>query len=243
MKPHEDHTYRSLVANNTLQTFRVVVKETDLLVRANKPLQEKTKELVLKHRMPLERYIDDHPDFVHYLTPFPHDQFAPPIVRAMIRAGAKAGVGPMAAVAGAIAEFVGKDLSSYSKDVIIENGGDIFVTTTSPTVVAIFAGASPLSSKLGVRIDSDGRPVAVCTSSGTVGHSFSRGRADAAVVVSESAALADAAATAVGNAVSNKADIGSAILLGENIEGVLGVVVILEDQVGIWGEVNLTKLS
>jgi ApbE superfamily uncharacterized protein (UPF0280 family) len=243
MKPHEDHAYRSLVANNTLQTFRVAVKETDLLVSANKPLQEETKELVLKHRMPLERYIDDHPEFVHYLTPFPDDQFAPPIVRAMIKAGEKAGVGPMAAVAGAIAEFVGKDLLSYSKDVIIENGGDIFVTTASPIVVAVFAGASPLGSKLGVRIDSDGRPVAVCASSGTVGHSFSRGKADAAVVVSESAALADAAATAVGNAVSDKADIASAIRFGEDIGGVLGVVVIVGDQMGIWGEVNLTKLS
>jgi ApbE superfamily uncharacterized protein (UPF0280 family) len=243
MKQYKDRTYRSLVANNKLQSFRVVVKETDLLVRANKPLQEETRELVLRHRMPLERYIDDHPDFFHCLTPFPYDEFAPPIVRTMIRAGEKAGVGPMAAVAGALAEYIGRDLLTYSEDVIIENGGDIFLTTTLPTVVAIFAGASPLSGKLGVRIDSPRRPVAVCTSSGTVGHSFSRGTADAAVVVSESAVVADAAATAIGNVVKKKADIACGIRLGEKMEGVLGVAVILGDRMGIWGELDVTKLS
>ncbi|NVM56699.1 MAG: UPF0280 family protein [Desulfobacterales bacterium] len=243
-KAYKNRTYRSLVSNKKLQTFRVVVKETDLLVRAERPLQRETRDLVLKHRMSLERYIEDHPGFVDRLAPLPHDRpLAPPIVRTMIEAGQKAGVGPMAAVAGAVAEHVGRDLLTYSKEVIIENGGDIFIRTTFPLVVAIFAGDSPLSSKLGVRIDSPGTPVAVCTSSGTVGHSLSFGRADAVAVISESAALADAAATAIGNAVSNKADIASAIHLGENIQGVVGIVVILDDKMGLWGKVELVRLT
>ena len=239
---YEDRTYRSLVSGDKLESFRVVVKETDLLVRTKTLLERETRDLVLKHRMPLERYIDDHPEFLDSLTPTADDRLAPPIVRTMIRAGHKAGVGPMAAVAGAVAEYVGRDLSSHSKEVIIENGGDVFIRTTSPLVVAILAGASPLSGKLGVRIDSPASPIAVCTSSGTVGHSLSLGRADAAVVMSESAALADAAATAVGNAVSSKADIASATHLGENIQGVLGIVVILGDQMGVWGNVELVRL-
>ena len=93
-----------------------------------------------------------------------------------------------------------------------------------------------------MRIDSLQRPMAVCTSSGTIGHSLSLGRADAAVVISESAALADAAATAVGNAVSKKTDISSAIQLGKNIPGVEGIVVILEDQIGMWGNLELVRL-
>jgi ApbE superfamily uncharacterized protein (UPF0280 family) len=240
---YEHRSYRGLVCKGKLESFRVVVKETDLLVRAEKPLERETRDLVLKHRMPLERYAEDHPDFLESLTPFANDHLAPPIVRTMIKATRKAGVGPMAAVAGAVAEYVGKDLLNYSKEVMIENGGDIFIRTTFPLTVAIFAGPSPLSGKLGVRIDSPEKPVAVCTSSGTVGHSLSLGTADAVVVISESAALADAAATAIGNAVSKKGDIPSAIRLGENIEGVLGVIAILDDQMGVWGKVELVGLG
>jgi len=235
--------YRSLVSKHKLATFRVVVKETDLMVRTERPLQEETTDLVLKHRMVLERYIGDHPDFADRLTPYPLDPFAPPIVKTMMQAGQKAGVGPMGAVAGAVAEYVGRDLLAYSKEVIIENGGDIFIRTTFPVTVAILAGHSTLSGKLGVRIDSQASPVGVCTSSGTVGHSLSLGRADAAVVVSASAALADAAATAIGNAVSDKADVASSIRLGEKIDGVLGIVVILDDKMGVWGNVELVMLG
>ena len=240
---HNKRHYRSLVSKHRLETFRVVVKETDLMVRTDKPLQEETTDLVLKHRMALERYIGDHPDFADRLTPCPLDPFAPPIVKTMMEAGQKAGVGAMGAVAGAVAEYVGGDLLAYSKEVIVENGGDIFIRTTFPLTVAVLAGRSTLSGKLGVRIDSPASPVGVCTSSGTVGHSLSLGRADAAVVVSASAALADAAATAIGNRVSDKADIASAIHLGENIDGVLGVAVILDDKMGAWGQVELVRLG
>jgi len=239
---HNKRNYRSLVSKHKLETFRVVVKETDLMVRTERPLQEETTDLVLKHRMALERYIGDHPDFADRLTPCPLDLFAPPIVKTMMQAGQKAGVGPMGAVAGAVAEYVGRDLLAYSKEVIIENGGDVFIRTTFPLTVAILAGHSTLSGKLGVRIDSSASPVGVCTSSGTVGHSLSLGRADAAVVVSASAALADAAATAIGNAVSDKADVPCAIRLGEKIDGVLGIVVILDDKMGVWGNVELVRL-
>lgn len=213
------------------------------MVRAERALQDETRDLVLKHRMALERYIGDHPDFVDRLTPYPRDPLAPPIVKAMMEAGRKAGVGPMGAVAGAVAEYVGRDLLAHSEEVIIENGGDIFIRTTFPLTVAILAGGSPLSGKLGVRIDSPESPVGVCTSSGTVGHSLSLGRADAAIVISASAALADAAATAIGNRVSDKADIASAIHLGENIDGVLGVAVIVDDKMGAWGQVELVRLG
>ena len=242
-KTHEKRTYRSLVSKDKLQAFHVVVKETDLLVRAHRPLQDETRDLVLKHRMPLERYIGDHPEFVDRLTPFPYDPVAPPIVKTMIEASHKVGVGPMGAVAGAVAEYVGRDLLSYSEEVIIENGGDIFIRTTFPLTVAILAGRSPLSGKLGVRIDSRGTPAAVCTSSGTVGHSLSFGMADAAVAISGSAALADAAATAIGNAVSNKADFTSAIEVGKAIPGVVGIVVIMDDRIAAWGETELVRLG
>jgi hypothetical protein len=241
-KGYEDRTYRSLVRDDRLETFRVVVKETDLLVSALRPLAEESRDLVLKHRMPLERYIGNHPEFVHQLTPVGSDPMAPPIVKTMIAAGQKAGVGPMGAVAGALAEYVGKDLLAYSTDVIIENGGDLFIKTLFPLTVAILAGASPLSGKIGVRIHPEQGSVGVCTSSGTVGHSLSFGRADAAVVISESAATADAAATAIGNVVSNKGSISAALDFGRSIQGVSGILVVAGDKMGLLGDVELVRL-
>jgi ApbE superfamily uncharacterized protein (UPF0280 family) len=242
MKAPEPRTYRSLVSNKKLVSFRVAVRETDLFVRADRTLERETRDAVLKQRLPLERYVEEHPGFVHTMVPWPQDELAPPIVKSMIAASQKAAVGPMASVAGAIAEYVGRDLLKLSHNVIVENGGDIFIQTDFPLSAAIFAGKSPLSGKIGIQIDSPGHPVAVCTSSGTLGHSLSLGRADAAVVISESAALADAAATAIGNKVSTKGDIEPAIGVGKGIEGVLGIVVILHDEIGFWGNVNIVRL-
>jgi ApbE superfamily uncharacterized protein (UPF0280 family) len=233
MQTPEKRTYRSLVAgSDRLKSFRVVVKETDLLIRAQRPLVQEATDLILKHRLPLERYVRDHPDFIRSLTPLGPDKFAPPIAQTMIRAGQKTGVGPMAAVAGALAEEVGKDLLALSPEVIVENGGDVFIRSDSPLTVAIFAGSSPLTNKVGLRIHAPDGPIAVCTSSGTVGHSLSLGKADAVVVISRSTPLADAAATSIGNAVGGKGDVASGITKGKNFEGVLGVVVIVEDELG-----------
>jgi len=143
MKP-EQRTYRSLVSDKKLASFRVLVKETDLFVRADKSLERETTELVVKHRMPLERYIERHPEFVRHIVPVPKDPLAPPIVKTMISAGRKAGVGPMAAVAGAIAEYVGQDLLAHAKNVIVENGGDVFLKTDFPLMAAIYAGIGGL---------------------------------------------------------------------------------------------------
>lgn len=243
MTPPERRTYRSLVSQKRLANFRVVVRETDLLVRADRRLESETRDSVIQHRLRLERYLEKHPDFVHAMAPWPKDPMAPPIVRSMIEASQKAAVGPMASVAGAIAEYVGSDLLAVSQNVIIENGGDIFVRTTFPLTAAIFAGKSSLSGKIGVQIDASEQPIAVCTSSGTLGHSISLGRADAAIVISGTAALADAAATAVGNRVSAKEDIEPAVAWGREIEGVLGIVVVLDDKIGLWGDVNLVRMS
>ena len=148
----------------------------------------------------------------------------------------------MAAVAGALAECVGKDLMEHSQEVIVENGGDVFIGSNSPINVGIYAGTSPLSNKIGVRIHCPGAPVAVCTSSGTVGHSLSFGKADAVVVIAASTPLADAAATSIGNTISKKSDMAFGIEIGKKIEGVLGIVAIVDDKLGLWGDVDLVKV-
>ena len=236
---HKNRTYRNLVKKNDLVSFNVVVKETDLLIHAEKILVDKTTELVLKYRGYIESYINRYPEFKKSLKPWSINGPAPIIVKDMANAGNKAGVGPMAAVAGVIAEYVGLDLLSFSDEVIVENGGDIFLKTNEPVKIGIFAGNSSLSLRIGFRIDSIKKPAAVCTSSGTVGHSLSLGNADAVCVLSESCPLADAAATSIGNYVKSRADIQKAIDIGKNIDGVNGVIIIVDDKIGLWGNLEL----
>ena len=198
---------------------------------------------MLKCRRLLEGYIKQRPVFATSLAPVSVAQNAPEIIKEMAALAEKAGVGPMAAVAGAIAEFVGSGLAAFSPEVIVENGGDIYLKSLSDRVVGIYAGLSPLSGKIGLEIKGADTPLGVCTSSGTVGHSMSLGRADAVVVVSRSAALADAVATAAGNLIIRVDDIAKGLEFARGISGVLGVVIIKDDQLGVWGRVKICPLS
>jgi uncharacterized protein len=236
-------TYRHCIDGKDLAAFMVKEKETDLYIRAISNLQSKAQRIVLKYREQLERYIARNPDFQTSLKPLPTPADAPRIVKEMIEAGQKANVGPMAAVAGAIAEYVGKELLEFSPEIIIENGGDIFLKINTKKVVGIYAGESPLSGKIGLEIAPQETPLGVCTSSGTVGHSLSFGAADAVVIVAESAILADAAATAVCNMVKKPTDINPAIESGRKISGLKGIVIIAGGDIGVWGAIKLCETS
>ncbi|MFC1877075.1 UPF0280 family protein, partial [Thermodesulfobacteriota bacterium] len=177
------------------------------------------------------------------LVPLQIPRPVPGIIADMLDAAARSGVGPMAAVAGAIAEYVGYDLLRFSQELIIENGGDIFIRTHQPVTIGIFANRSPLNMRIGLKIDCRDGPMAVCTSSGTVGHSLSFGTADAVTVVSRSCSLADAAATAIANRVKQKEDVQEAIYFGKDIKGVKGLVVIKNDKAGMWGDINVVQLQ
>lgn len=239
----EPRTYRHWVEGKDLAAFTVTVGETDLYIRAAGNLQRKARRLTLKYREQLESYIARHPDFQISLEPLPVPHTAPEIVLKMIEAGQAAGVGPMAAVAGAVAEYVGTGLLEFSPEVIVENGGDIFISSRSKRVIGIYAGASPLTGQLGLEIAAEETPLGICTSSGTVGHSLSYGKADAVVVLAPSTALADAAATAIGNRVKTEDDIDTAIESSREIAGLKGVVIIKDERIGIRGDIRLCRTS
>lgn len=236
---YQPRGYRNWVKDTDLLSFRIVVEETDLLIRAGTNLKSRALKIVIRQRNALKKYIEHHPLFLTTLQPFPVEENAPAIVKVMSEAGTKAGVGPMAAVAGAIADFAGAGLSDYSPDVIVENGGDIYIKSLHSRVVGIFAGNSPLTGKIGVEVKSKGIPLGVSTSSGTVGHSLSFGKADAVVVLAESAALSDAVATAVGNLIKEPENIPDGIEFARSIECVKGAIIIIGDKMGAWGEVNI----
>jgi ApbE superfamily uncharacterized protein (UPF0280 family) len=205
-------------------------------------LEREAVEAIIQLRQQLEAYIGANPQFQTSLVPLPEDPRAPHIVKEMLAAAQQAGVGPMAGVAGAMAAFVGAALLAFTDEVVVENGGDIFLKTGTARTIGIFAGASPLSMQVGIRIPAERQPLGVCTSSATVGPSLSLGRADAVCVISSSATLADAAATALGNMVQGKGEIEQALEAGQRIAGVEGVVVIVDDALGVWGGYELVKL-
>ncbi|MBR9987031.1 MAG: UPF0280 family protein [Desulfosarcina sp.] len=238
-----ERTYRQRVGSVGLHAFQVVCQETDLMVQADRLLEQETREQVLVCRGQIDGYIQRYPDFAATLEPWQKPVFAPEIVRDMIAAGSAAGVGPMAAVAGAVAESVGRKLLDYSRHVVVENGGDIFIKANGPVVAGIFAGKSPLNMKMGIKVPRAGDGIGLCTSSGTVGHSLSAGSADAVCVVSHSCALADAAATSIGNRIRSPQDIKTAIGFGKRISGVLGIVVVAGREIGAWGQVELVPLQ
>jgi ApbE superfamily uncharacterized protein (UPF0280 family) len=245
---YQKRTYRCQAEQGDLISSMVQIKETDLHIQADRDVTKRASELVLQYRLQIEEYIVRHPDFYATLAPMPMDNLAPPVVRDMLWAAEAAGVGPMAAVAGSIAAFVGKKLIGEGvSEIIVENGGDIFLHRQKECTIAIFAGQSVLSNKVGVLIDSGQMPCGICTSSGTVGHSLSLGKADSVTVVADSAALADAAATCIGNEVggenSGKASINRALGKAKEISGIRGVVVICGDILGAVGDIRLIRLE
>lgn len=242
-----ERDYRLRHRQEDLAHFRVAVKETDLDVgvrkeRFNEDLVSLVEKLVREYRGQLEEYIGKDPGFLKSLVPYDLRPDAPDIAAAMAEAARAAGVGPMAAVAGAISEAVGKNLLKYSRDVIVENGGDIYLRTRRKRLIGIFAGQSVLSHRVGLEIRPEDTPAGICTSSGTVGHSLSFGCADAVVIVSPSAPLADAVATATGNMVRSPADLEKAVDFAASIPGITGAVVILGDKLAAKGKIKLVPL-
>jgi len=233
--------YRRLMQVPDLVSFEVKIEESDLFVMADFDLRERVRELLERERNNLKAYLRYHPEFLNSLEPLRVPAFAPPVCRLMAWAAEKAGVGPMAAVAGAINERVFEGVKGEVTEFIVENGGDLLIVSGQPRVVAIYAGeGSPFSFKLGIKLP-PGR-WGVATSSGKVGPSLSFGKADAVVVISDSAALADAWATSLANLVKDREDMERVLRVSESAYGVQGVFVAFGEVMGVRGKIELVAL-
>jgi ApbE superfamily uncharacterized protein (UPF0280 family) len=240
--PYEPRTYRRAVSAAGLARFEVVVAETDLHILAERDLTDLATGLVGVVRRDLESYISAHPRFVESFVPVPVECDAPPIVQEMAHAAQAAGVGPMAAVAGAVAEYVARGLSAHSGEVIVENGGDTYLVGHKDRIVGLWVGEG-ISAGVGLAIAGSMLPLAVATSSGTIGPSISLGSADAMTVLARSGALADAVASAAGNRVHDADDVEKALEVARGVDGVLGAVVSVAGAVGAWGSVRLVPIE
>lgn len=240
---YQERTYRQVEQSGLVSTI-VKMAETDLHILASQAVEDPALQLIARVRGQIEQYIRQQPKFLDALVPLPLDGQAPEPVRQMLAAARQAGVGPMAAVAGVVAETVGRGLLAHGcAEVIVENGGDLFAARTQACRVAVYAGESPLSGKLALGLKAAQMPCGVCCSSGTIGHSLSLGAADAVVAVAPSTALADAAATRLANGVtSDRQSINQVLELAPAIEGLSGVVIISGEQLGAWGDIELVQL-
>lgn len=238
---YEERFYRNYMKADKFINFTVIDKESDLHISAKANLEKEAKKCLEKYRKYIKDYADKNTNFYRSLSPIEVLNTAEEIVKHMAAVSKSANVGPMAAVAGAISQYVGLNLLNYTDEIMIENGGDIFIKTNKKRKILIYAGKSPFSEKIALSISPEDTPLGICTSAGTIGHSLSFGKADAVVVISKDTLLADATATAIGNIVKKPIDINKGLEYGKSIKGIEGILIIIGDKMGAWGKVELVK--
>ncbi|RCV62785.1 hypothetical protein C5S53_17015 [Methanophagales archaeon] len=225
------------------ESFRL--KETFVWITADEKRHiEVAKKELTQRRRDLERFARWHPYFLVTFESYPIDETEvgnatiAAIVRRMIESAEKFGLGPMSAVAGTLAEFAVDAMQDAGATyAMVDNGGDVALITDRAILVGIYAGESPFSNKIALKIKPSASMVGICTSSGTVGHSISFGHADAATVISNSASLSDAAATALCNSATDAQSISKVFHSIDHVEGIEGALVIYKDKLATWGEI------
>lgn len=238
----KERFYRSIVRDANFLKYEIQVEETNLLVISKKNLKKEIKNEVLKQREILKNYIRENPEFLYSFSPI-ITKSKEEIIKLMSESSFLTKTGPMASVAGAIAEIIGKKFINISDEIIIENGGDIFVKMNRDFITGIYAGNSPFSMKIGIKLKKREIPYGIATSSGTIGHSLSFGDADAVVVISPSSAFSDGSATYFGNLIKGKIDGDMLTSQLKNFPFIEGIVIIRQKEIFLWGDIELISIN
>lgn len=239
---YRERSYRSRFSNDERRWFCVKFLESDLWIGVDSgsyraSLEADTYAMLVDLRRQMDAYLLMDPAYKAALTPYDAGLEAPNILKEMSRVSHKTGIGPMSAVAGAVAKKVAEFLGT--QEVIVENGGDIYAQAASDMDISVFAGQSPLSEKIGLHIPAAEFPLGICTSSGTVGPSLSLGRADAVMIVCKDVLLADSYATAMANRIKTVNDLQSVIDRISDIPEILGAIAVKDDRMAITGRFEL----
>lgn len=232
---YEERYYRTYIAPENTTSFNITIFESDLQIYTDGQLQVALEDELKRIRKTIENYVVAFPEFKENLVPVQNNLNDPVIIKHMKEASKKLGVGPMATVAGAVAHYLGDKFYDQTKELIIENGGDLFVYSTEHKTILLHGGPEATVKNLSIKIDKSTLPIGVCTSSGKVGHSLSFGNCDVVTVLSKDTLVADAAATAFGNLLKNKSDINSVLKYSKTFKDITGVIVIVDDKMGAWG--------
>ena len=210
-------------------------KETNLRVAS--PAFDLITRTVIDHRRLLERYIARHPEFQSSLVPVVLLEQAPQVARRLAAAADLTCLGPLAAVAGTLAQLGAEAaMATGCTEAIVENGGDIFIHAASAVTIGIYAGDNAIAGKLAFHLEPERLPLALCSSSSKMGHSLSFGRCDLATVAAKDGALADAAVTLVCNRIRSEADLTPVLDDVGAIPGIEGIFAVHSGKVGMWGD-------
>ena len=243
---YRERSYRTRFAGDTRRWFCVKFLESDLWIGVDNgsysaSMESDTYAMLVDLRRSMDAYLLMDPQYKASLTPYDAGLEAPAILKDMSKVSHKTGIGPMSAVAGAVALRVAEFLKERNgvKEVIVENGGDIYVQASTDMDISVFAGQSPLSEKIGLHIPAGAFPLGICTSSGTVGPSLSLGRADAVMIVCKDVLLADSYATAMANRIKTVNDLQPVIDRISDITDILGAIAVKDDRMAVTGQFEL----
>ncbi len=241
--------YRQGMGEERFNSFVITYKQSDIWCAVSKEaaaegIEPFAVEEMKKLRHLLDNYIKSRDEFLSSHQPIKFDPAAPAIIKKMLSASQRAGTGPMASVAGAFSQYIGKKISDkfHPRELILENGGDNYIIIEKSLTSSIYAGNSPLSGKIGLKIDPKFAPLGVCTSAGTFGSSKSYGQADAVVIASKNTLLADAYATALANKIKTKQDVEKIASLAEKIDPILACIIIKDDKMAVNGKMEVEIL-
>jgi len=192
---------------------------------------------LVQERKKLEAYILRHPEFKNALSPVALLPEAPEIVQRMARAAEATGLGPMASVAGTLAQLGVEAAKKVGcNEAIVENGGDMYIMSPTPVTIGIYAGENSIGAQLAFHLTPEELPLAICSSSSKMGHSLSFGDCELATVIAKDAALADSVATLTCNSIFHETDVEQVLDRVGQIEGVRGILVVNNSKIGLWGD-------
>ena len=233
--------YRNNISIKDKYSYRLKYKYTDLFITSDRDIVSELEHPVLSFYTEIEKVIESDPVFGSSLVPVKVQNRYSPIIKKMCHAAKIFGVGPMAAVAGAVCDRIAEDIAAECGFLMIENGGDIFIKSADGVKAGLYSSSEYFSDRLNIIIDAENIPCGICSSSGKMGHSMSTGNSDLVTIMSDSATMADAAATAIANSIRKKADIERAMSRFKNKKEIKGMVIIKGDRIGICGAIQLAS--
>ena len=235
---YEERFYR----NQTFSKFKLEVafRESDLLICTDKAVnKELAKNILIKHYREIEEYVEKNPHFQTSLSPLKEDKNAPAIINEMIKSSELTDVGPFASVAGAIALYLGREILNYADEVIVENGGDIFLKISEDKVLGVYLGERFKIKNLNLKIKKRDYAFGIASSSATIGHSLNFGKADLVTVIARNAIIADGFATSLSNKITEIDDVNGVLEKAKNEPSIEGMLVAFADKIFLWGELEI----
>ncbi len=232
--------YRQNLRLRHRYSWQISYRYTELFISSDSSLEDRIKSLLEEIYSQLDYCIECDPSFEKSLSPVQIKPYFPEPIKNMCRLSAIFNVGPMAAVAGTVNDFLASGLEKYCEnELFIENGGDLYIRSGRSVNIGVYVKNGFFKDSITLQVEPKDMPCGICASSGTFGHSLSFGKCDLAVVLSDTSTGSDAAATAVANSINSADDIKKSLNYFKKLSPVKGLLIVKEDRIGIWGKIKL----